>query len=190
MCPNLGFKVPTINQALVHTYSTARAYGNLYSRIRTASQFPHSCIFFSEYSWVFIMHLQILVRILRIDSRVKQVILDLSAATRIYVKKGVVHCTLSIHTYTLVLACVHCLIIPFTPQLSKESNYRESMLTYQNFLQRNRSKSWIILEICTAMWRLLIKHWTVTSQRLAQSVWHNISTCTLISTLGWWDLPE
>ena len=31
-------------------YSTARAYGNLHSRVRAVSQFPHSRVFFSEYS--------------------------------------------------------------------------------------------------------------------------------------------
>ena len=31
-------------------YSTARAYGNLHSRVRAASQFSHSRVFFLEYS--------------------------------------------------------------------------------------------------------------------------------------------
>ena len=62
---------------LIRMYSTARAYGNLHSHVRAASQFPHSRVFFLGYSWAFIMHSQILVRILRIHSRVKWVFLDL-----------------------------------------------------------------------------------------------------------------
>ena len=71
------FKDQVQTVSWMNTYSTARAYGNLHSRVRAASQFPHSRIFFLEYSWALIMHSQILVRILRVHSRVKRVFLDL-----------------------------------------------------------------------------------------------------------------
>ena len=39
-----------VSDVIVISYSTARAYGNLHSRVRAASQFPHSRVFFLEYS--------------------------------------------------------------------------------------------------------------------------------------------
>ena len=59
-------------------YSTARAYGNLHSRVRAASHFSHSRIFLGILIHErFFLHSQILARILRVDSRVKRVFLDL-----------------------------------------------------------------------------------------------------------------
>ena len=72
-------------------YSTARAYGNLHSRVRAASQFSHSRIFFwniHERFFALANTRKDFTR--RLASETSIFRLDLSAATRIYAKKGVV----------------------------------------------------------------------------------------------------
>ena len=94
----------------LQSYSTARAYGNLYSRVHAASQFPHSRVFFVR-TFISVYYALASTRkdfTRRLASETSIFRLDLSAATRMYTKKG-----LADISFVIAVICVFTFQIIF-----------------------------------------------------------------------------